>query len=158
MFKMVKVNDTNNQVDRIRNLEDKISELSPDGQVVKGITDHFCQTKISHLQNDLEAEKEKVRVYLAVISVWKSHPCACIPERRPQREHERGRQRHLEPGHLNPEPGEHRGRVEGRPGEGEGGGARLGRTEDAPPAAQRHDGRPQNGPGRTVQQQAHLSR
>ena len=58
--------------DRIRNLEDKISELSPDGQVVKGITDHFCQTKISHLQNDLEAEKEKVRVYLAVISVWKS--------------------------------------------------------------------------------------
>ena len=48
---------------RIRNLEEKISELEPDGQVVKGITDYFCQTKISRLQGELEEEKERVRVF-----------------------------------------------------------------------------------------------
>ena len=46
---------------RIRNLEEKVSELDPDGQVVKGITDHFCQAKISSLQGELEEEKERVR-------------------------------------------------------------------------------------------------
>ena len=49
---------------RIRNLEEKISELDPEGQVVKGITDYFCQTKISRLQGELEVEKERVRVFL----------------------------------------------------------------------------------------------
>ena len=38
-----------------------MSELDPDGQVVKGITDQFCQAKISRLQGDLEEEKERVR-------------------------------------------------------------------------------------------------
>ena len=50
-----------NNVNRIRNLEEKVSELDPDGQVVKGITDHFCQAKISSLQGELEEEKERVR-------------------------------------------------------------------------------------------------
>ena len=49
---------------RIRNLEEKISELDPEGQVVKGITDYFCQTKISRLQGELEEEKERVQVFL----------------------------------------------------------------------------------------------
>lgn len=44
---------------KIRNLEEKISELDPDGQVVKGITDYFCQTDINRLQDELEAEKER---------------------------------------------------------------------------------------------------
>ena len=44
-------------------MEEKISELEPDGQVVKGITDYFCQTQISRLQGELEEEKERVRVF-----------------------------------------------------------------------------------------------
>ena len=48
-------------LNRIRNLEEKVSELDPDGQVVKGITDRFCQAKISSLQGELEEEKERVR-------------------------------------------------------------------------------------------------
>ena len=48
-------------LNRIRNLEEKISELEPDGQVVKGITDYFCQTDINRLQDELEAEKERVQ-------------------------------------------------------------------------------------------------
>ena len=50
-----------NNLNRIRNLDEKVSELDPDGQVVKGITDHFCQAKISSLQGELEEEKERVR-------------------------------------------------------------------------------------------------
>ena len=45
---------------RIRNLEDKMTELDPDSQIVKGITDYFCKTKISHLQEELTAVKNRV--------------------------------------------------------------------------------------------------
>ena len=47
---------------KIRNLEEKMSELDPDGQIVKGITDYFCKAKISHLQEELAAAKDRVQI------------------------------------------------------------------------------------------------